>query len=134
MACPERELLESEVKQAHKRWTDLEDKAGAAIGKADPNSNQYLVRSKNSNVRRPTPQNEGVRFTSPLGKADDRRGTLEPLARSHILETDKPSALAGLFQAQLVARGIRPIHPIQEWLARPHHNRCSVDSVILISA
>jgi hypothetical protein len=39
-----------------------------------------------------------------------------------------------LFQAQLVARGIRPIHPIQEWLARPHHNRCSVDSVILISA
>jgi len=39
-----------------------------------------------------------------------------------------------LFQAQLVARGIRPIYPIQEWLVRPHHNRCSVDSVILISA
>ena len=39
-----------------------------------------------------------------------------------------------IFQTQLVARWIRPMQPIQEWLARPHHNRCSVDSVILISA
>jgi hypothetical protein len=46
MACRERELLEAEVKQAHKRWTDLEDKAGAAIGKADPNSNQYLAQAQ----------------------------------------------------------------------------------------
>ena len=53
------------------------------------------VTSKNSNVRRPTPQNEGVRFTSPLGEADGRRDTREPLPRSHILEADKPSALAG---------------------------------------
>src|SRR6267143_280595 len=55
----------------------------------------HRVTSKNSNVRRPTPQNEGVRFTSPLGEADGRRDTREPLARSHILEADKPSALAG---------------------------------------
>ena len=30
--CPERELLESDLKQAVKRWTDMEDKATAAIG------------------------------------------------------------------------------------------------------
>ena len=40
-------------------------------------------------------ENEGVRFTSPLGEADGRRDTREPLPRSHILEADKPSALAG---------------------------------------
>ena len=45
MACPERELLESEVKQAVKRWTDLEDKATAAIRDADPHSNEYLVQA-----------------------------------------------------------------------------------------
>ena len=54
-----------------------------------------VVRSKNSNVCRPTPQNEGVRLTSPLGEADGRRDTREPLPRSHILEADRPLALAG---------------------------------------
>jgi len=43
MACRERELLESEVKQAIKLWTELEDKAGAAIGRGDPGSNEYLA-------------------------------------------------------------------------------------------
>ena len=42
MACPERELLESEVKQAVKRWTDL-DKATAAIRDADRHDNEYLA-------------------------------------------------------------------------------------------
>lgn len=41
--CPERELLESELKQAVKRWTDMEDKATAAIGNADPDANEYLA-------------------------------------------------------------------------------------------
>jgi capsid protein len=43
MACPERELLESEVKQAVKRWTDLEDKATAAIRDADPHYNEFMA-------------------------------------------------------------------------------------------
>src|SRR5712671_3302930 len=33
-----------------------------------------------------------------------------------------------LFQAQLVARGIRPIHPIQEWLARPLPSTITMDN------
>ena len=45
MACPERELLEVEVKQAVKRWTDLEDKAMAAIQDADPRSNEHLAQA-----------------------------------------------------------------------------------------
>ena len=46
MACPERELLESDVKQAVKRWTDLEDRATAAIRDADPHSNEYLAQAQ----------------------------------------------------------------------------------------
>jgi hypothetical protein len=41
--CPERELLESDLKQAVKRWTDMEDKATVAIGNADPDANEYLA-------------------------------------------------------------------------------------------
>ena len=43
MACPERELLESEVKQTIKRWMELEDKAAAAIRDADPHFNEFLA-------------------------------------------------------------------------------------------
>ena len=45
MACPETELLESEGKQAVNEWTDLEDKATAAIRDADPHSNEYLAQA-----------------------------------------------------------------------------------------
>ena len=50
MTCPERELLESEAKQAHKRWMDLEDKAGAAIGRADPDSSEYLAEAQRARI------------------------------------------------------------------------------------
>jgi len=42
MACRERELLEIDVKQTVKRWTELEDKATAAIRDAAPHSNEHL--------------------------------------------------------------------------------------------
>jgi hypothetical protein len=44
--CDERELLESSLKQAVKRWTDTEDKATAAIGNADPDANEYLAHTQ----------------------------------------------------------------------------------------
>ena len=44
--CHERELLESDLKQAVKRWTDTEDKATAAIGNADPDANEYLAHTQ----------------------------------------------------------------------------------------
>jgi hypothetical protein len=50
MACPERELLETELRQAAKRWTDLEDKATAAIRDADPDSNEYLAQAHRAMV------------------------------------------------------------------------------------
>lgn len=46
MACRERELLESDLKQAVKRWTDMEDQATAAIGNADPDANEYLAHTQ----------------------------------------------------------------------------------------
>jgi hypothetical protein len=82
MACPERELLECEMQQALKLWTELENKAAAAIRDGNPDCIEYfaqasqagmaakqaqtlledhvnvhrcnVVTSKNSNVRRPT--------------------------------------------------------------------------------
>jgi hypothetical protein len=50
MACPERKLLESEVKHAVKLWTELEDKAGAAIGRCDPDSNEYLAHAQRARI------------------------------------------------------------------------------------
>jgi hypothetical protein len=50
MACPERELREAEVKQAVKRWTDLEDKATAAIRDADPHSSEHLAQAHRAMV------------------------------------------------------------------------------------
>ena len=46
MVCPERELLATELRLAVKRWTGLEDKATAAIGNADPDSNEYLAQAQ----------------------------------------------------------------------------------------
>jgi len=46
MACRERELLESEVKQTIKRWMELEDKAAAAIRDADPHFNESLAQAQ----------------------------------------------------------------------------------------
>ena len=46
MPCRERELLESDVKQAVKRWTDMEDQATAAIGNAAPDANEYLAHTQ----------------------------------------------------------------------------------------
>ena len=46
MACPERELLESDVKQAIKRWMELEDKAAAAVRDADPHYNEFLAHAQ----------------------------------------------------------------------------------------
>ena len=39
-----------------------------------------------------------------------------------------------IFQAQSATRGIRPMQPIQKWLARHHHDRCSVESGHAVSA
>jgi hypothetical protein len=50
MACPDRELREWEVTQAVKRWTDLEDKAAAAIRDGDPDSNEYLAQASQAGV------------------------------------------------------------------------------------
>src|SRR5260221_12580987 len=44
--CHDRELLESDLKQAVKRWTDTEDKATAAIGNADPDANENLAHTQ----------------------------------------------------------------------------------------
>ncbi len=44
--CPERELLESDLKQAVKRWTDMEDRATAAIRIGDPDANEYLAQTQ----------------------------------------------------------------------------------------
>jgi len=39
-----------------------------------------------------------------------------------------------IFQAQSATRGIRPMQPIQEWLARHHHDRGSVEGGYAVSA
>ena len=46
MACRERELLESDVKQVIKRWMELEDKAAAAVRDADPHYNEFLAHAQ----------------------------------------------------------------------------------------
>ena len=46
MACAERELLEAEANHAVKLWTELEDKAGAAMGRCDPDANEYLAHAQ----------------------------------------------------------------------------------------
>ena len=50
MPCPESELLESEIKQAVKRWADLEDQVTAAIRHVDPDSNEYLAQAHRAMV------------------------------------------------------------------------------------
>jgi hypothetical protein len=39
-----------------------------------------------------------------------------------------------IFQIQLATRRIRPMQPIQKWLARSHHDCCSVDGGHSVSA
>jgi hypothetical protein len=48
--CPERELLETEFRQAAKRWTNLEVQVSAAIRDADPDSNEYLAQAHRAMV------------------------------------------------------------------------------------
>jgi hypothetical protein len=50
MACRERELLETELRQVAKRWANLEDQVTAAIRDADPDSNEYLAQAHRAMV------------------------------------------------------------------------------------